>query len=266
MKRTLFTLVLTFCFSLAANAATYTVNNTNDSGPGSLRAGLSSAANGDRITFNVTGTITLTSAQLVIGANVTIIGPGAGKLAITGNGGFPVFQVNSGVTAATISGVTIEGGYSNSMPGGGGINNLGTLTVSHSTLLGNFAEANESNNGGAIYNSGTLTVSNSIVSDNGAFSIGGNGGGIYNTGTLTVSYSSFPGNGVGSPGGSGADIYNASSGTLLVSHSTMSGATCCGGAGGDIYSGGSATIATTAPCRIARTTRALVAPFTTVAR
>src|SRR5690349_17929498 len=46
------------------HAAVLTVNATKDSGPGSLRQTLQSAANGDTITFNVAGVITLTSGEL----------------------------------------------------------------------------------------------------------------------------------------------------------------------------------------------------------
>jgi Abnormal spindle-like microcephaly-assoc'd, ASPM-SPD-2-Hydin len=265
MKPTILTLALTFCLSLAAQASTYTVTNTNDSGAGSLRSALSSAANGDKINFVVTGTITLTSGELVIAANVTINGPGVAKLAISGNNQFTVFQVDSGVTAASISYVTIEDGYDDSAAGGGGINNQGaltlnhvvlsdntenavastgggisnkgTLTVNNCTLSGNSGEG-DGDIGGAIYNAGTLTVHHSVLSGNFAWVFGG---GIYNSGTLTVSYSTL-GNGTGSPGGSGSDIYNTSTGTLILSHSTLSGGTCCGGEGGEIYNGGAATI------------------------
>src|SRR6267378_8464630 len=74
-------------------AATITVTNANDSGPGSLRQALANANNGDRINFAVTGTITLTSGGLLVNKNVTISGPGANQLSIDGNQGTPVFGV-----------------------------------------------------------------------------------------------------------------------------------------------------------------------------
>jgi len=80
--------VLLFCtMAMQAHAATITVINTNDSGPGSLRQALANANNGDRINFAVTGTITLTSGGLGITKNVTISGPGANRLSINGTSG-----------------------------------------------------------------------------------------------------------------------------------------------------------------------------------
>src|SRR6266550_2142551 len=44
-----------------------------------LRDAIAKAASGDTITFSVTGTITLTSGELVINKNLTINGPGAAQ-------------------------------------------------------------------------------------------------------------------------------------------------------------------------------------------
>jgi hypothetical protein len=62
---------------LPAHAATITVTNTNDSGPGSLRHALANANNLDTINFAVTGTIALTSGGLQVTKNVAISGPGS---------------------------------------------------------------------------------------------------------------------------------------------------------------------------------------------
>ena len=47
--------------TMSVHAATITITNTNDSGPGSLRQALAVAHDGDRITFVVSGVIRLTS-------------------------------------------------------------------------------------------------------------------------------------------------------------------------------------------------------------
>src|SRR5579862_7605701 len=59
-----------------AHGATITVTTTNDSGPGSLRAALAGAANGDTVDArSVTGSITLSHGELVVSNSVTILGP-----------------------------------------------------------------------------------------------------------------------------------------------------------------------------------------------
>jgi hypothetical protein len=236
-------------------ANTLTVTNTNDSGLGSLRDAIQSAVSGDTINLGVSGKITLTGGILTVGKNLTITGPGAGSLAIDGNGASGVFYVPPGVTTS-ISGVTIQNGSANdwgtgiesdgsvSGPGSfyqieprlaataGGIRNEGTLTLSNNTLSGNSGYSC-----GAISNLGTLTVNNSTVSSNtGLFGIGpaeadagsdglpgGSSsycGGIYNAGTLVVDNSSLSSD-------RGAEILNAA-GTFTVSNSALNGNTLDG--------------------------------------
>src|SRR6185369_12175598 len=71
------------CFSalcliaLNAQAATITVTNTNDSGAGSLRQAIAGAHNSDTVDFGVTGTITLTTGELLVDKSITISGPGS---------------------------------------------------------------------------------------------------------------------------------------------------------------------------------------------
>jgi hypothetical protein len=165
-------------------ATTWTVTSKADSGTGTLRGALRSAASGDTINFSLTypATITLTSGYLSIGTNVTISGPGPANLFISGSGeSFGVFYVKTGVTT-TVSGVTIENGANLTYGGGGGITNLGTLTVRNSTFSGNSAPAG---NGGGIENFGSATVINSTFSVNSVGS-GSFGGGIGSNGALTL--------------------------------------------------------------------------------
>jgi hypothetical protein len=141
--------LLLYAVALPVHAATITVTNTNDSGPGSLRQALAVAHDGDRITFAVSGTITLTSGALGVVKSVTISGPGADQLSIVGMQFQSVFF--AGVKAATISGLTIRDGAV-------GIDNGGTLTVRNCVISGNSL--------GGIGNGSSLTVVNSNVSDN----------------------------------------------------------------------------------------------------
>src|SRR5450755_2600552 len=120
-------------------AATDTVTSLADDGSsGTLRSVIAAAAPGDTINFSVSGTITLTSGQLELSQNLTISGPGAANLAISGNNASTVFRVDNGVTVS-ISGVTIKNGSSSN--GGGGILNFGTLTVTNSTVSGNYSSS-----------------------------------------------------------------------------------------------------------------------------
>jgi hypothetical protein len=207
-----------------------TVMNLNDSGPDSLRQAILDTPSGGTVDFQsgLTGTITLTSGELAISQDLTIAGPGAGVLTVSGNHASRVFDIAANYIV-DISGLTIADGMVQGPDAqGGGILNAGTLTVTNSTLRGNSAGGVfGSGRGGGIYNqSGTLTVASSTLTGN--FTSGPvNYGGIYNSGTLTVTSSTLSGN---SPTfGVGGGIYN--SGTLTVISSTLSGNSAITGGG-----------------------------------
>src|SRR5881394_2164860 len=98
---------------ISASADTITVTNTNDSGPGSLRQALADANDGDTIEFAVSGTIGLTSGELLVAKSITISGPGAENLAVNGNAKITVFHIVPGETV-TISDLTITNGSAGS--------------------------------------------------------------------------------------------------------------------------------------------------------
>jgi len=204
----------------SSRAATITVTSTADSGTGSLRDAIAAASSGDTINVSVTGIITLTGGMLTIDKSLTISGPGASDLAVSGNKAVQVFVVNSGATVA-ISGLTIENGAATN--GGGGISNAGMLTVTNSAITGNTTDMF----GGGIKNFGILTLINSTVSGNSASCCFG--GGIYNGATLTITNSTVAGNSVAMFYGGG--IYNTF--LLSMTNDTLSGNTagCCHGGG-----------------------------------
>ncbi len=199
-------------FAAPAWASTYMVTSTTDSGAGSLRDALASAASDDTINFSVTGTITLASGPLLISKNLNIQGPGASRLTISGNYAFQAFVI-APVSTVSISGLTIANGYDSGI-NGGGIQNDGTLTVANSTFSGNSAD----HKGGGIFNDGALTVTNSTFSGN---STNDEGGAIFNGGTLLVTNSTFSGNSAYNEGGGIANI----GGTLQINNSIVAGNT-----------------------------------------
>jgi predicted outer membrane repeat protein len=233
-----------WAISLAATpamAATWTVNSTGDTttaAAGNCNASTfvcptlrdavaaANADSGDTITFDASlnnQTITLSAYpaladisknQLEIKSNMTITGPGASKLTISGGGYSRLFLVDTGVTA-TISRVTITGG--NRKANGGAIYNNGLLTVTDSAFTNNTATTA----GGAIYSSpltatstATVTVNNSVFSGNTA----AYGGAIYNyCSNVTVNESTFTNNSAtNSTQQGGGAILNYSAGTFTA--------------------------------------------------
>src|SRR5262245_5781884 len=87
----------------------------------------------DSITFDTAGafatpqTIALGSTELIITDSVTITGPGASSLAVSGNHQSRVFNIRGGATVA-IDGLTIAQGQVVG-DGGGILNNSSTLTL-----------------------------------------------------------------------------------------------------------------------------------------
>src|SRR5262245_6320449 len=168
---------------------------------GTLRYDIAHAQSGDTIllTGAVQSGIVLTQGELVLNQNVTIETASNQQITISGGGNSRVFEVAAGanVTLANLA-ITDGNGVGDNPDGtsqdsgiGGGILNLGTLTVLASNVSGNSATGSL-DFGGGIANFGDLTVSGSTLSGNSAR--GGDGGGIWNFGDLTVSGSTLSGN------------------------------------------------------------------------
>jgi hypothetical protein len=161
-----------------ARAATYTVINTDASGPGSLRQAIldaNSSVGHDTIDFGVSGTIVLTDALPAISDDLTVTGPGSDQLDISGANTYRVFTVNSG-QAVTITGLTVRDGHIAGV--GGGIWSAGTLYLEDVRIVDSTASGLwPSGNGGGVYISqGSVTLSGTLVSSNSASQ---SGGGVY---------------------------------------------------------------------------------------
>ena len=173
-------LALVYSAATSAHANIITVTNTNDSGPGSLRQALADANDSDTINFAVTGTIGLTSAELLVAKSISISGPGADVLAINGNATYRVFHIASG-KIVTVSELNITNGNANKQPvpdGGGIYNDHATLTLTNCTITNNMAFRD----GGGVHNAGaaTLTVDDCVINGN---LTGNDGGGVCNNGS-----------------------------------------------------------------------------------
>ena len=145
------------------------VTNTNDSGTGSLRQAIADACATDTITFAIPGagpdTIVLAST-LFIAKNLTIDGPAARSLRLSGGGAVGIADVGAG-SDVTFNHLTFTGGAGLN---GGAISSSGGLTILNSTLSGN----SSSGGGGAIGAlGGWLRIHNTTVSGNTAPDQGG---------------------------------------------------------------------------------------------
>lgn len=171
--------------------------NLADSGAGSLREVIAGAPAGSAIVLTNSGTLVLTSGELAINKDLTITGPGADLLAISGNHSSRVFNIGESNTVA-ISGLAIRNGR-------GANGAYGSYTG---------APGGPGDSGGGIYNAGNLTLTECAVTMNQA---GWGGAG------RSGHYSSKISGGNGGSGGHGGGIHNPSTGTLVLRRCTLSG-------------------------------------------
>jgi hypothetical protein len=228
----LIALVLGVVGASPANAAVITVASTSDSGAGTLRQAIAEAKPGDTIVLPASAShYAVTSAELVIGTNLTITGAGARTTVIDAMGEpHRVLEITGGTVA--ISGVTITGAKEAPEDGVGiNIGGSASVTLTNVSVSGNTVKQNFSGGGISAGGSTTLTINASTIADN----VGYNGGGLDLGGTTVITNSTIAGNQAGDPknNGDGGALENAKSLTLI--NDTIAGNKCfnghgCGGA------------------------------------
>lgn len=255
------------CHAAPAAASTYLVDTSGDPGPGgttSLRQAVA-AANGaadNFVDFSPAldgSTITLLLGEIAINQPMTIVGPGAEKLAVSGNDSSRIFNISTPSAtpiAVTLTGLRLTHGKAtgnnlggaiytsnvsltledseldhNAATQGGAIflqNAIGVLSASklaRTTLANNSAKAGVGQGGGLLASFGaTLQIVDSAVSAN--TSSRGAGAQFYNVGSITIERSQVIGNQADSDFGGGlAFFHQTSSGysTVAIKNSTISG-------------------------------------------
>jgi CSLREA domain-containing protein len=203
---------------LVVNMAVDENDGSCSDGDCSLRDAIAMAADSDTITFSGNYTIYL-SSTLTINKRLTVDASGriikvSGDTGGDGSSNVRVFSIgSSGVVTLTF--LNIVSGTATL--DGGGIYNVGTLTVQNSTLAGNSA----ARDGGGVYNNGTLNVINSTFTGNHATEFGG--GMIGRSGsTVTVLNSTFAGNNAKDQGG-GVFLYGGGTinNSIIANNSSM---------------------------------------------
>lgn len=257
----------------AATQWTFTFNNNEAARDGLYQLDFDGLANGN-VLVTVAGTPfvpTTATLPFQIGEDLTlfgdldIVGGAIGRVQIIGVGK-DVTANSLGVTVnpsvidglnndrlfdlaanadVTISGVEMKNGRVVFERNGGGLRNLGLLTINDSDLLSSFADGN----GGGISNGdslnvGTLVLTNSTLQSNSAGSVTsgsqfGKGGAIFNdNGSVTLTNDTFLSNVAFTDGGA---IYNDNDTTAAIAGSTLSG-NLSGRDGGAIYNNAISTV------------------------
>ena len=173
------------------------------------------------------------------GQNITIRSEGNEKAEINGNDLDRVFTVSNNAEL-NLQNITVTGGQTTF--GGGGIANLGTLSLTNSLITDNSA-----NRGGGLFNtaSGKATLTNSVISLNNAIT---DGGGIFNNseislldaetlGEITLDQSTVSENTAGGSGGGIASFI----GRTILTDSTVADNTAAVDGGGIIAQGADST-------------------------
>jgi hypothetical protein len=203
------TAALHYCSGTALASHTFIVNTTGDPGPIgtlSLRQAVDAAAAGDTVQFDPSlsgSTITLSTGQIYVSHEMSIVGPGMDRLTISGAGSSRIFYLYCVApnSVVSISSLSLTNGNAAT---GGALTSYDCYTV----LSGVRATASHATWGGCItFNGGKIT--NSIVSGCSASSAGGGIRVTYGFANTTIEQSTISSNNA-VLGGGGVFLDNAS--------------------------------------------------------
>ena len=169
--------------------ATFTVINTNDAGAGSLRQAIidaNAAPGADTIDFSgVSGTITLTTGELEVTSDLTISGPGASTLAVSGDSASRVLKVAPGpgsLSLFKLENITLRDGRTEDSPTDSGFGagayiagNIDSVVIADAVITNNSAYAG----GGGLFinlDYGSVSITDTIIQNNESDD---EGGGLY---------------------------------------------------------------------------------------
>lgn len=205
--------------------STFTVDNTNDAGAGSLRQALLDAnamPGADIIDISAVGVVNLLSPLPTITGSVTIQGPGADLFAVDGQDLYRVLDIAA--VEVAISALTVQrGAAAGAGANGAGIRSLGDLSLSHVQVLSNTAQGH----GGGVDARGSVTVTGGLFHNN--HSTNGIGGALRTNRLATISGTHFVQN---TSQGDGGALFalgqNAITNTLFLDNGCLAGS-CDGG-------------------------------------
>ncbi len=198
---------------MGVQSAVLTVTSGGNAGSGSLRQAVLDASNDDVIQFSSSLSSITLSSNIEIDKNITIDGPGADELAISGGNSAQIFHVSAAGTVE-INGLTLENGRGGeesfasggfTFQGGGAIymDGSGTLNIFDCEFVDNNSQSGDGalsfDYGGAIFyaGSGTSTISRCLFSGNSISTSSGISGGavhLFEDADVTIINSTFTDN------------------------------------------------------------------------
>ncbi|MEP7163306.1 MAG: choice-of-anchor Q domain-containing protein [Ferruginibacter sp.] len=228
---------VSFSLTNAVFCVTDPIVTTNaDAGAGSLRQAILDACPGSTIRFDPSlhgQAITLGSTLPTIDKNLTIEGPGAHLLSISGNDAVQIFRI-TGADPVRISGLNMTNGKEVN-DGGGAMRNSGNLTLINCSFKNNISASPYG--GGAIFaqSSSVMTISGCTFLDNSAKGPGigfsGSGGAVIANTSCNITNCTFTGNSATTQAGAIRLDNNSSMVNCTVTGNAVTG----NGLGGGVY-------------------------------